>query len=66
MNWLYINTISSNHVEKPKYIKISDRERERLYEECFWEYPYIWYLPNEEITDRQEKQYADYIKTKNI
>lgn len=66
MNLLSINTVSSNHIEQPKYIKISDRERERLYEECFWDYPYIWYLSNEEITNRQEKQYADYIKTKNI
>ena len=39
-----------------KYIIISQRERERLYEECFWDIPYIGYLDSIEVKERQIKE----------
>lgn len=68
MNWFIkknICLLSSNQIEQPKYMKISERERERLYEECFWEMPYIGYYNIKEIEERKKIEHERYIKSKN-
>jgi tRNA A37 threonylcarbamoyladenosine biosynthesis protein TsaE len=57
------NLVSSNQIKSPKYTILSERERERLYEECFWETPYIGYYNIKEIEERQKKEHEKYIKS---
>jgi hypothetical protein len=61
----YRDIAMNNHTQQPKYIQISEREREKLYEECWGDIPYIGYHNWEEIKKRQQLEYEKYIKTKN-
>jgi len=60
------NLVSSNQIKLPKYTIVSERERERLYEELYDDTPYIlFYYNKKEIEERQKIEQERYIKSKH-
>ncbi len=64
---LYNNLIDRfNKINSWKNNHIPQRIKDILYEELYDDTPYIlWYYDKKEIEERQEKEYARYIKLKN-